>query len=234
MTKGHLPEDLREDKVLNALRGGTRWVQDHATLAAAAVVGLVVLAIAVNAVSHRSGGHDKEMEETYARASIDFARGSFQTAALTLENFLARYPGSAWAGEAALRAAAAQLFLGNTADARDLYERYLADYAGDPFLDRAARHGLAACAEQSANFVEAAAQYEELAGQAESAAETAYHLEAAARACELAGNFAKAIEILEKIQSQDTAGASSTVPLHLLELRARAHLRDHKSAPFTS
>lgn len=220
--------------MLTALRSGTRWVQDHGTLAAAGLVGIVVLAVAASTVARRSGGHDKEMEETYARASMDFSRGSFQTAALTLENFVSRYPGSPWAGEAALRAAASQLFMGNAADARDLYQRYLNEFSGDPYLDRAARHGLAACEEQAGNYAAAAAQYEELAGQAQTAAERAYHLDAAARALELAGEFPRAIGLLERIQKEDSTGTHFTVPQRLLELRARVHLRDHAETPFSS
>ena len=226
MARGLTKQELREDKLAETAQRGWIWLQDHTYLAIGVVVGIVVVVLAVNALVKRQAAKTHEMETSFARSTIDFGRGNFPTAALAFENFLARYPGSRWAGEAALRSANAHFFLGNIDDAQDLYERYLNDYRGsDPYIDRAARHGLAACHEQRGEFPVAADIYEQIAQDAPSDVERVYHLRAGARCREALGDWSRARELLTQcVEAFPELENDPLLGVKLKELRAKEHL----------
>jgi hypothetical protein len=134
-----------------------------------------------------------------------------------------------------LRGASAHLQAGNVPDARTLFERYLEKHQGkDAFLDREARHGVAACMESTGDHGGAAAAYRQLADDAKSPAERALHLKGAARCLALQGNLDEAVKLYAELaEPSDPAVQPDPAAIQaLLEIRARQALAGDRTRPF--
>jgi tetratricopeptide (TPR) repeat protein len=164
LTEGKLTkEELREDPVLNAVSQAGRFLRERATLLM--IIGGVALAALVVAQLVRGGRARSEGEAAVALqdGEAQYTAGNPAEALNFFKTATERF-GSTQSGKiAALRAADCQLELGNTPDAKLLYERAVSAGFKSGLLRASALRGLAAALGAQGQHEEAARRYLEAA-----------------------------------------------------------------------
>ena len=219
------PDDLREDHLTDAYVRSSSFFDEHRTAIVAAIVGVIVLALAVIGWRTWQAAQQEEASLYLGTILTEYEAGNWRVALDGTDATpglleIADEYGSTAAGEQATFFAADALYqLGELAEAGALFE----DYDGDGLLGASALAGRAAIAEQEGAFAEAAGLYERAAGEFVSLASTPGYLLDAGRTYAAAGDAEAAEGALQRVIDEyaDTPEAQ-TAELELGRVMAAA------------
>ena len=178
------PDDLREDNLTTAYAESSAFFDEHRTAILAAIVGVVVLALAVIGWRTWQDRRSDEAQVLLGAILNEYDAGNWATAldgtdtAPGLLEIADQYGSTATGEQATLFAADALFQLGRTDEALEMFE----EYDGDDLLAASALAGQAAIYEQTGDLERAADLYERAARSFSSPASTPGYLLDAGRA----------------------------------------------------
>ena len=220
------PPVLREDGTMVPETTAADFFEDHRTAILAAIIGLVVLALAVVAWRAWQSNRSEEGQQLLGAILTEYEAGNWQTAldgtdtAPGLLEIADGYGSTATGEQATFFAADAYYQLGDTDRALQMFE----EYDGDGLLAASALAGQGAIVEP-ADPARAARLYEQAASEYDSPASTPAYLLDAARAHLAAGDAEAAQAALQTVINdweQTPEAQRAQVELGLAQARASA------------
>ncbi len=202
MTEGKLTkEELRDDPVVDAFVRAVTLVRQRATVIAV-ILGIIVVGIVAAQLVRQSGSKaEKEASFLLLDGEGQYLSGNTPEALRRFLDGAERFKGAPSGKIAGLRAADCQLELGQSGEARRLYEKFLDSSPKDGLLRASAIRGLAKALEASGQGDEAAKKYAEAAEVADSPLR-ADDLISAAQIHLQAGRLAEAKTLYQKVLDQ--------------------------------
>ena len=201
--------ELKEDKFVTFYFQAQDYFYRNTKLIAGLAVALVVVIVAVYALSHMSASNQEAAQLELTRAKVAFNQQDYSRAIEMLLLVVSEYGGTASGKESRFYLANAYFENKDYANAERYYQEFLGSH-GDDILESSALAGIAACLEEKQDYAGAAASYERAASEYAKVFLTPLHLLNSARCYVLAGDSEKAKSILNRIINEYENSAVKT------------------------
>jgi tetratricopeptide (TPR) repeat protein len=164
VTEGKLTkEELRDDPVVDALMRSATVVRERATVLAIAAGIVIVAIVAFQLVRQSSAKAERDAAVVLLQGEGQYLNGNTPEALRRFQEAADKFKGAPSGKVAALRAADCQLEMGQSQEAKRLYETFLGSGVKDGLLRASAIRGIARVLESTGQPDEAAGRYLEAA-----------------------------------------------------------------------
>jgi tetratricopeptide (TPR) repeat protein len=195
-------QDLKEDKFVKfSLQTKSYIDENYPTIMRAVVVAGVIIVLGVF-FYYNSQQTDIEANSQLGIAEIEFANGNLPKASERLIKLIDEYDGTDAADQAMFLLANILFQQKKYEQASDYFDRFVDAYSGSNILLASGYAGLAACNEESKNFVEAAELYERAADLAPQFPESDNYYYLAALLYKKTGELDKARSLFQQLAEE--------------------------------
>jgi tetratricopeptide (TPR) repeat protein len=195
-------QKIKEDKFITQTLQTADWVKRRQRPMILGSVALVVVAIMIMSLFAARRAAEREASILVLQAGYLIEMVDLSGARLQLSLARERYGGTRSAGRATFMLAQLLFQEGAVDSSRSLYQEYLDDYGHDDILRGAAEAGLAACLEESGDFLAAAEAYQDTAEKNRDQPSAAHYLMQAGRCYRLAGDLSQAVALYQRIADE--------------------------------
>ena len=191
---------IKEDPLVTAAFHGTQIWEEHGTRILVGLGAAVLLVLLVFFVARTRAQSEERASADLFKAQLSVGQNDFATATQMLKEIIDSSPGTNAARDAMLYLGDTYMQQGKPAEAVNWYRKGLAKAGNDADVKKSATFGLAAALEDRGDFVQAAANYEDLAKLGRNDNERGRAMLAEARSLGKAGQTQKAIDVYTQIQ----------------------------------
>ena len=192
-------EELREDEFVEWIMHAVDYVKERSQLVGGGAVAVLVLIMAINYFDASREAAKVEAAALFGDVLMAEQSGQMPEAIRLAEQLVSSYAGSPAASHGIVLLANFHYMQGNYGEARNYYQRYLADYEHVDVLAYAAQSGLGACLEAEGQLLQAARHYEVYAAEQTGTIREGLAQMEAARVYGAAGDTGKQRALLEQV-----------------------------------
>jgi tetratricopeptide (TPR) repeat protein len=195
---------LKADAFTTAVFRAREWAEQNLRLVLMAAGGVVVVVLAVWAITSYMSGQEQAAARLYGEAGVELRSDNLSGAILNFQSIMDNHSGAKVAGLACFQLADAYFQQRRFDDARIYFQRYLDDYGDDPLLVASAWSGLGAIDEHAQDFGACFDKQMRASAVDPDGFMTAEYLRQAVRCAVAANDTTSALQAYQRIQQIDT------------------------------
>jgi outer membrane protein assembly factor BamD (BamD/ComL family) len=154
--------DIKQDKFVTSMLRAQEYFLENSTRLFGVIAAVVVVVVVALLLVSSGRKKEREAQEAFGRAAVEFRAGNFQLAAVDFQSVVDNFGGTDAARLASLYLADAYFQLENYDQAEKYYRLHLDKYAFDDLLTANATAGLAHCLRAKGSMKEAGEKFFEV------------------------------------------------------------------------
>ncbi|HUU45819.1 MAG TPA: tetratricopeptide repeat protein [Acidobacteriota bacterium] len=192
-------KDLKTDAFTTSIFTAKEWAEKNVRFIAITLGAIVVVVAAVWGFSSYRSSEQLAAQSLYGEAGVEIRSNNSSVAIALLQRVVDEHGGAQQAGPACIQLGQLHFQERSFDEARLAYQRYIDDYAADPYLTAAAWAGLGAIEEQAGFPEEAVTRYREATDANPGGSLAPENLRRLVRAAVAAGDTATALAAFERL-----------------------------------